>query len=445
MLNRFFFHCNYSSLKKYITNNALLSDSVWALLGSVLGKGLALLSSICIARLLGKDIYGEYGFIKSTLLNISIFSTLGLGYTSTRFVAKYLISEREKVNSVINETLRITLVTSFLLASVFFFFSDIFSQWLGSPQLSMAFKYTSLIIIFNAITSTQIGILSGFNAYKVIAKINTISGISIFVLSLLLTYFFLLEGALVALLISQILNCLLNYYAIRRYNIREKNNLLKTEILLIRKDLISFSLPVALQEIFYSLTQWSLTVLLIKMSTYGEVGIYTAVSQWASVIMFIPGILRNVTLSYLSNSLEDNLKFDNITNMMLKINIISILIPSVLVFLSSDLISAFYGESFHTLKPVLRVYILIPIFDCISNVYVQSLLSKGRTWILFFLRLLRDVGTLTLTFFFIVLFGNFSNNSGALNLAVASLIFQIIFCLFLYIENRRIKFSPMCN
>ena len=61
-----------------IRQSPLFKDSMWSLIGSTVGRGLSLIAGILVARFLGKDIYGEYGIIKTTLIYIEIFSTFGL-------------------------------------------------------------------------------------------------------------------------------------------------------------------------------------------------------------------------------------------------------------------------------------------------------------------------------------------------------------------------------
>ena len=71
-----------------LRKSSLMRDSFWALLGNVLGKGLALVAGIAVARFLGSEEYGEYGMIRNNLTMIAIFSSLGLGYTATKFIAE---------------------------------------------------------------------------------------------------------------------------------------------------------------------------------------------------------------------------------------------------------------------------------------------------------------------------------------------------------------------
>ena len=56
-----------------LQKSALFKDSMWSLIGSTIGRGLSLVAGILVARFLGKDIYGEYGIIKTTLVYIEIF------------------------------------------------------------------------------------------------------------------------------------------------------------------------------------------------------------------------------------------------------------------------------------------------------------------------------------------------------------------------------------
>ena len=67
MINRVSLHTFCERLK----SSDLFKDSFWALAGSALGKGLSLLAGIAVARFLGKEVYGEYGTIRTCLLYTS--------------------------------------------------------------------------------------------------------------------------------------------------------------------------------------------------------------------------------------------------------------------------------------------------------------------------------------------------------------------------------------
>lgn len=51
----------------------LVKGVFWSLFGSVLSKALVFLSWILVARILGRESYGEYGLIRNTVLMFSAF------------------------------------------------------------------------------------------------------------------------------------------------------------------------------------------------------------------------------------------------------------------------------------------------------------------------------------------------------------------------------------
>ncbi len=370
------------SLIEKIKKSNLLKDSFWALLGSVFGKGLSLLAGILVARFLGKEMYGQYGILKNTLLNIAVFSTLGLGYTGTRFVAKSLESGVSKIISLIY---KITLIASSLMALLVFVFSPQIAVFIKAPSMDGSLRLTAIIIIFNAINTAQIGILSGFKAFKAIARNNIYAGIVTFLLSGLLSYLWALDGALWALLFSTCFNVLINYFSVQVCKRDLGGNGVDSEQVQ-AKEIISFSIPIALQESMYTVVHFLSSYLLITYAGYGELGITSAAAQWSSVLLFIPGVMKNVILSYFSSS-DSTI---SLRQKMILINGLSTFVPWLFIALLSPVIASFYGDTFNNLYLVIIISCMHSIFSSISSVIVYEFISEGRNWSMFFLRLFRD-------------------------------------------------------
>jgi len=410
--------------KSGLVKNKFITDSLWSLLGNVIGKGLALVAGIVVARFLGRDIYGEYGMIRNTLISISLFSTFGLGYTATKYVAGYRKSNPNLLSQILHYSESTTLIVSGFLAILLFLFSNYVSIYvLKAPHLSTPLKIVAAWIVFNALTTTQIGVLAGFGEFKQLAKINGIIGIITFILSFGFTWFWRLNGALIALLTAQIINWYLNFRLVRK-NIPSNQNKVKNKKF--AREIISFSLPVALQEAIYSIIYWSLSYLLIKFSTYGELGLYSAAMQWNGLILFIPGILRNVILSHLSEATDDNKKHKKVLNLTLAINFFSTLIPFLIVLLFTNFIIRFYGPSFEGLEMVLKIATVSTVFVSLSNVYAQAYLSKGKNWLMLAFRSLRDLGTLGIAIYFLT---TFNGERGAFYMTLSALLMSVIFLL----------------
>ena len=73
----FVFVAHVRDLLMILKKGSLVKDSFWALFGNIIRQGLALISGIVVARFLGKEIYVEFGTIRTTLVYIAIVSTFG--------------------------------------------------------------------------------------------------------------------------------------------------------------------------------------------------------------------------------------------------------------------------------------------------------------------------------------------------------------------------------
>lgn len=402
---------------------SLIKHSFWALFGNVIRQGLSLLSGIIIARFLGKDLYGEFGTIKITLTYIAIVSTFGFGYTATKYVAEYVRDKSGKIISLIRVMLRITLIFSTLLALLLFVFANQIAVFIDATHLAGNLKMSSIIIIVNAINSTQIGILSGFKEFKRIAKTNSYAGIVTFITSVFFTYWGGLDGAVCSLLVSFLFQVILNGISIRKVTKEFKNQKEVDQIEIMK--ILSFSTPIALQESLYTVLHWANLLVLIKYANYGEVGISSAASLWQSVVIFIPGVLKNVMFSHLITTVDHK----RLVKKLLLIHFITTIIPFIFILLFSRMIVSFYGDSFSQLKPVLIIQICSAVFISLSEVYCYEFISIGKPWFVFFARLIRDLGAIIIGYLFVV---NFIECQ-AFWMSIAALIMNIMFLLVLFI------------
>lgn len=418
-----------------IRRSDIAKDSSWAVIGSAIGKALSMIAGIVIARLLGAEVYGEYGMIKSTLAYMATFSTFGLGYTSTKYIAQCRKDDFSSIRRIISASTRITLVTSGFMAIVMLFVLPRIS--FVEADMVPVLRYTAFIIVFNAVNTTQLGLLSGFRDFRRIAVNNTIVGVAMFLLGTVLTYFMGLDGTITALFSTTVLQCLLNHLAVRRH-FRAASAADKSEARVglwnQTKGMLSFSLPIALQECVFASANWLRILVLIKLAGYDENGLYTASNQWYIMILFIPGMLRNVILSHLSSSADDKRQHSQIFNTMLKISVIATAVPALAVAAATPLICYFYGQSFDGFSTVLLIAVVTSIFGCIANIYTQEFISRGKNWTVFWGYVLRDYGALVAAY---PLLPRYGESHGAAIMYASTLVMHIIYCTLLKLEYER--------
>lgn len=377
-----------SEIKNRLLKSKLFKDSFWAVFGNGLGNLLLLIAGIIIARILGKDLYGEYGMVKTTMFHIASFSTLGLGFTSTKYIADAIANSPHNLRRIIKTALGTTFVFSLLLCILLFVFASVLADYIEEPQAAPAFRALGFIVIFRAINTISAGVLAGYKSFKSVGINSVISGVVLLALSSILTYKFGLVGSFVALALSQFINALLNFIVVIKHFRKAEES--EVEDGSITKEMLVFTIPVAIQEFFYMLATWGGTMILTKYASLGEVGLWSAAAQWNAIILFIPHLLLNVVLSYLSGYSKDKKNHSLMLRKMLQINFVCSFLPFIIVFILAGFISSFYGETFVGLAAVIRVVTFSSVLSCLSNVFHSSLLAEGRNWLLLSFRAIRD-------------------------------------------------------
>ena len=413
------------------TKNNIFKNSLLIIIGNGIDGFLLLVVGIIFARILGKEMYGEYNLLRNTLADIAIFTTFGIGSTCTKFISQ---NNTNKENTAIAlSSYLITGGLSGFIGLVVFIFAKELAIYLNIPSNSVEIRLVALLVIMNAINCSQEGILSGLKSFKILSIVSIIKSILFFVIGIFLANSLNVLGCVIALCVYYAIPLLINGGAILH-----KIKLTKIPFTYIKdktSQLIKFSLPIASQECIYSLFQWLIIVLLAKKANYFVIADYTTVMQWVAIVLFIPNILRNLVLSYLSDGSQKDDKERLVSN-LIKANLIIVSALVVLFGIASPIIASLYGQEFLNLKYVLAIALLVTLPDCISYVLMQEYISSSKTWTLFYFRLIRDGG-----FFASIIILSLIIFLNVWYLVIANLVFHIVFCLCLYLGYKKKKIS----
>jgi O-antigen/teichoic acid export membrane protein len=206
-----FLRSAFSRVENSPVGYRLAKGMFWSVAGAVISRGLMLVATVLVARMLGKKGYGELGMIQSTVGMFGVFAGFGLGLTATKHVAEFCRSDPDRAGRIIGLSELVAIVTGGLMALGLF----IFAPWLAehtinAPQLAGVLRISSLILFINALIGAQTGALSGFEAFKTIAYVNLFVGLISFPILVFGTWFGGLTGAVWALAINLGVNWLLN-------------------------------------------------------------------------------------------------------------------------------------------------------------------------------------------------------------------------------------------
>lgn len=332
--------------------------------------------------------------------------------------------------TVVASTILISGLFSLILGLGLYLFAGKLSVILNNVKLFIPLRITAIALIFNSVFTSCQGLLSGEKKFKKIAIIKSVYGLGMLIFTVVFFKLWGLDGAAFGLLATFLVSsliCIKNLRVINAFKDTELYSSIKYS-----KKLISFSLPIAIQEAINAIMQWLLIYIIVKLSDYGQLGLYTASAQWLAVITFIPYAMRYVALSHLSSTTNNAIEHKKIYHRLFIITLTTVLIPLCLIIVFSEFISSFYGETFKGMPIVLCVLCSSSIFDALLVVITQEYTSRGKTWIICISRLIGNFSALLLILFLI----KTSFADGALSASIGMLFSSIIILFVLYLIIR---------
>jgi O-antigen/teichoic acid export membrane protein len=363
----------------------------WSMAGAVISRGLMLIASIVVARLLGKNGFGELGMIQTTVGMFGVFAGFGLGTTATKYVAEFRQTEPERAGRIIGLSGLVAMGTGGLMALGLL----VFAPWLAehtinAPHLTGVLRIGALILFINALNGAQTGALSGFEAFKSIAYVNLFIGLLSFPILIAGAYFGGLTGAVWALAINLCFNWLLNHIALRIEARRCKVPFTLRHCSHELPILWRFSLPAVLASSLVGPVNWLCATFLVNQPDgYGEMGIFNAANQWYAMLMFLPGLLGGVVLPVLSERLGQKDTNQSMKAMVfsIKANALFVMPLVVLAGIASPYIMSLYGAGFRDGWPTLVVVLLTAGLLAVQTPVGQIIAASGKMWIGFVMNL----------------------------------------------------------
>ena len=361
----------------------------WLTSSTVASLILGMIASIAVARMLNKTDFGKLGMVVNTIAMLGTFAGLGLGLTSTKYVAEFRLIDPARASRVINLVNTLAAYSGGAVSLLLFIFAkELSTHVLNAPELANVLRMGTVLLFFNTLNGTQSGALSGLEAFRTLTKVNVIRGAINFPIMITATYLFGLSGAVAGTVISGSAGWLLNHLALIKErsisNLPANGGKAFDEFGILWK----FSLPALIGGALAGPVLWiANTILANQPGGYGELGLVNAANQWRNLITMLPSIFCSAALPILSseqNSASDNRETLDLTQKVT----ISIIIPvyTVTIFLG-DFIMGLYGKSFSGGYSVLVGITFAICLMAIANVGGTNLAASGKMWTGFFYNL----------------------------------------------------------
>ena len=171
-----------------------IKGTAWSAADAFLGQGVTFLVGIVLARMLSPD---EYGLIGICL----IFNTVLSGIVDSGF-SNALIRKKDCTDVDYNTMFVTNLIISIVLYALLFVSSPLVSQFFNRYELTSLIRVTGLVLLANALSITQITILTKRIDFKTKTKASLVSAIASGIIGIAMAFM----GFGVWVLVGQILS-----------------------------------------------------------------------------------------------------------------------------------------------------------------------------------------------------------------------------------------------
>ena len=368
-----------------------------------------LVSSKFVALFLGTTGIGIVGLLQNTLSIITSITGFGINISGVRMVAlSYSQNNQQEFSKTILALKRWSIVTGLLGVLLTLALAKPLSIWtFGSDNYVGWFLLLSLNFIFSSLAVNKMVILQGTRSMKAIAISGVLYAFLVTCLTIPIYYFFRLDGIIAVLLLTAVLNYLVNWFFARKIQIVPFKLSIK-ETILRGKEMIQLGFLLSINIIFGQITAYLLKLYFNFQNTSESVlGLYVVATTL--LVNYVGMIFSSMSTDFyprLTAVQKDNIQVKEMVNDQIEIALL-LITPLILIFyfLSPLIIWILYSNDFLNVVLILIFALLAIIVKAIIWPLAFIILAKGEKKLYFKQELISDAMNIGFTILFYEYFG----------------------------------------
>ena len=356
-----------------------IKGTMWSAADAFLGQGVTFLVGIVLARLLSPD---EYGLIGICL----IFNTVLMGIVDSGF-SNALIRKKDVSDDDYNTMFITNLGISTVLYGLLFVSSPLVAQFFGRQELTSLVRATGLVLFFNALSITQVTILTKRIDFKTKTKASLISAILSGIVGIAMAY----TGFGVWALVGQMLSKQL-LYTICLWSLNKWWPSLKFSVASFRY-MWGFGWKLLVSGLLNNIWNQLYQVVVGKFYSPATLGQYTRSREYASIFSSnLTTIIQRVSYPVLSEIQDDKQRMVEGYRKVIKMTMFITAICMIsLGAVAEPLIYCLIGPQWHEAATYLPLICISMAFYPLHAINLNMLQVLGRSDIFLYLEIIKKI------------------------------------------------------
>lgn len=352
-----------------------------------------------MAVLLGPTGMGISGLFTSTTSLVGSLTNFGLGTSAVRNISEARESNnKERISKVITVLRRLVWITGSLgLLLTFILASKLSKLTFGNENYTIAFRWLSVTLLFNQLTSGQNVLLQGMRQLKFLAQANLIGSVVGLLISVPLYYFYRIDGIVPAMIISSCASLIIAWSFSRRIKtVPVKAN--KQETLAEGKSMLTMGFMLSLSGLISTAASYIIRAYISNTGSLDDVGLYNA--GFAIIGSYVGLVFTAMSTDYyprLAGIAQDNTKARELINQQAEIALL-IMGPILCVFLifANWAVVLLYSTKFTPINGMIQWSALGMYFKAATFSMGYIFLAKGAANLFFWSEFIGNVYILLL-------------------------------------------------
>ena len=363
---------------------------------------IALIREKIVALLIGPVGIGVFGLFSSGIGLIEGLTSFGLETSAVKNIASaHATGDDKYAGKVMGVYKRLVWITGILGVILTLAFSRGLSEMtFGNDEYTLGFILLSITLLFKQLSGAQGVVLQSLRKIKLLAKLNIVKAASSLLISLPIYFYFGIDGVVMVLILSSVIDLLLAWY----YGGKVRIKVLKVNVFDVfreGKDMLIMGFMLSLSDIITTGSSYFMRIFINNKGGVDDVGLYTAGLLLST--KYVGLVFSAMSADYyprLSGISEDNKKMREVVNHQAEVALL-ILAPILTIFVvfADWLIYLLYSADFMRANDMIQWMAMGMYFRAVSWAIAFLFLAKGYSKIFFWSEFSANVYTLLLNVF----------------------------------------------